>query len=98
MGDWGLNEAVGLNRPDDLGADGARDDHGRGSAEAIRYVNLLRQEVHPEAIRAELLCAALEPRISHQQKMVRVLERGLDAAGGLAAEGEIGQRQAPFKP
>src|ERR1035441_326965 len=98
MGDWRLNKAVGFNRPDDLGADGARDDHWRGGAEAVRHVDLLLLEIHTEAVRAESLRAALEPGIGHQEKAVSVLERGLKPAGGLAAKGEIGHCHTPFDP
>ena len=60
MGDRRLPELVGFNRAGDVGADGARDDHGLGGAEAVGQIDLLRREVRAQAVRAELLRAALE--------------------------------------
>src|ERR1035437_8475620 len=97
VGDWGLAEAVRFNRAGDVRADGARDDHGWDRAEAVGQVDLLRQEVRAEAVRAELLRAALELGTGKLEKTVGVLERGLEAVGGFAAKCEIGQRHAPFE-
>ena len=59
-------------------------------------IDLLRAEVRAQAVRAQLLRAALEAGIGELQKAVGVLEGGLEAAGGLSAKGEVGQRHPPL--
>ena len=53
MGNRGLPELVRFDRAGDVGADGARDDHRLGGAEAVGQVDLLRDEVRAQAVRAE---------------------------------------------
>ena len=43
VGDRGLLELVGFDRAGDVRADGARDDHGLGRAEAVGEIDLLRE-------------------------------------------------------
>ena len=93
VGNRRLLELVRFDRAGDVRADGARDDHRLGGAEAVGQIDLLRREVRPHAVRAE---SAASPRWRRGElncrNVVGVLEGGLEAAGGLAAKGEIGQR------
>ena len=72
MGDRGLSELVWFDRAGDMGADGARDDHGFGRAEAIRQVDFLREEVRAQTVRSELLGATLEAGIGDLQKAIGI--------------------------
>ena len=80
MGDRGLPELVRLDRAGDVGADGARDDHRFGRAEAVGEIDLLREKVRAQAVRADLLRAALEAGSGELEKVVGVLEGGLEAS------------------
>src|ERR1035437_3897859 len=97
MGERGLREVVRFDCAGDMGANSARNDHGIGGADAIGDVDLLGAKVRAEAVRADLLLAALEPGVENLEQAVGVMKRGLEASGGFAAEGEIGQRHASFE-
>src|ERR1035437_3281698 len=46
MRDWWLLELISFDGADDMGADGARNHHRLGGAEAISEVYLLREKIH----------------------------------------------------
>ena len=85
-GDRGLPEVIGLDHAGDVGADGARDDHGLGGAEAIGQIDHLRKQIYPQSVGAEPLGTALRAGIDDLQKAIGVLEGSLKAAGGSRRE------------
>jgi len=59
-GHRGLLELIRFNRAGDMRADRARDDHRLGRAIAVGQEDQLRSEVRAQAVRADLLRAALD--------------------------------------
>ena len=96
-GNRGQPELIRFNRAGNFRADGPRNDHRLGGAEAVRQEDELRREVHAYPVRAHLVCAALDAGGVKLQETVRVLQAGLQAAAGLAAKGEIGERRPPLE-
>ncbi len=95
LNDGGHDETERLDGPGDWRADGARDDHGLGRAEAVGEIDFLDVEIGDEAVGVELPAVAQQAGGLELQDLVRVKDAGLEAAGRFAAKSEIGQGHTP---